>query len=186
MAGKARKPVEVTVTYLEMTERPARHVPLPLNRHVALLAATNTPLHFYRYLQDRVGRDWTWVNALRLSDDALAERLAGPNCDLRVLYLDGVPAGFFELKLDLPAEVEIAYFGLMEHAAGQGLGRWFLGAAIDAAWEHNPAKVTLQTCTLDHPAALPLYQKMGFAPVKQAKETLTPLSKSERASIVMR
>ncbi|WP_127523571.1 GNAT family N-acetyltransferase [Mesorhizobium sp. Z1-4] len=186
MAAKGRKAVEVTVTYLEMNARPARHVPLPLNRHVALLAATNVPLHFYRYLQDRVGRDWTWVNALRLSDEELSARLASPACDMRVLYVDGVPAGFFELKLDLSAEVEIAYFGLMEHAAGQGLGRWFLGAAIEVAWEHNPAKVVLQTCTLDHPAALPLYQKMGFSPVGQARETLTPLSKAERASIVMR
>lgn len=186
MAGRGRKPVEVTVTYLEMNTRPARHVPAPLNRHIALLAAKNVPLHFYRYLQDRVGRDWTWVNALRLSDEELSARLASPRCDMRVLYVDGVPAGFFELKLDLPAEIEIAYFGLMAHAAGQGLGRWFLGAAIEAAWEHNPAKVVLQTCTLDHPAALPLYQKMGFSPVGQAKETLTPLSKAERAAVVMR
>ena len=58
--------------------------------------------------------------------------------DIRVLYLDGAPAGFFDLKPHLPEEVELAYFGMMEHATGQGIGRWFLGAAIDAAWSYGP------------------------------------------------
>ena len=29
----------------------------------------------------------------------------------------------------------------------------------------KPAKITVHTNTLDHPAALPLYQKLGFVPV---------------------
>ncbi len=44
----------------------------------------------------------------------------------------------------------------------------------------------VQTCTLDHPAALPLYQKLGFQPVGQKKEVIRPLSLEERAAIVMR
>jgi hypothetical protein len=46
--------------------------------------------------------------------------------------------------------------------------------------------VTVQTCTLDHPAALPLYQKLGFAPVAQKKETVHPLPFLERSASVMR
>ncbi|RUY60399.1 GNAT family N-acetyltransferase, partial [Mesorhizobium sp. M7A.F.Ca.CA.001.05.1.1] len=105
---------------------------------------------------------------------------------IRVLYLDGAPAGFFDLKPHLPEEVELAYFGMMEHATGQGIGRWFLGSAIAAAWSHGPKRVTVQTCTLDHPAALPLYQKLGFAPVAQKKEIVHPLPFAERAASVMR
>ena len=186
MAARKRKPVEVTVTYLEMTAPPAHYPPLPVGHQIALLKANDIPLHFYRYLQDRVGRPWTWVNALRLNDEELAARLHAPERDIRVLYLDGAPAGFFELAAELPEKVDIAYFGMMEHATGRGLGRWFLGEAIGAAWSNNPDKVTVSTCTADHPAALPLYQKMGFAPVGQARETLVPLSKSERAQLVMR
>ncbi|MBX3568316.1 MAG: GNAT family N-acetyltransferase [Rhizobiaceae bacterium] len=177
--------IEVTVTFLEMARAPAR-VPLPHNRQVALLRTSNPPLHYYRYLIDRVGRKWHWVNALRMSDEEMAEGLAQPDRDVRVLYLDGAPAGFFDLKIHLPDEVELAYFGMMPHATGVGLGRWFLGAALEAAWAYEPAKVTVQTCTLDHPAALPLYQKLGFSPVAQKQETVHPLTLAERSAIVMR
>lgn len=180
------EPIEVTVTFLEMTKPPARYAPLPMGRQIALLKARNIPLHFYRYLMDRVGRKWHWVNALRLSDEELAAGLHAPGRDIRVLYLDGAPAGFFDLKPDLPDQTELAYFGMMEQATGQGIGRWFLGAAIEAAWATSPHIVTVQTCTLDHPAALPLYQKLGFVPVGQKPETVFPLTPTDRAESVMR
>lgn len=178
--------IEVTVTFLEMAAPPAHYPSLPYNRQVALLRARDIPLHFYRYLTDRVGRKWHWVSALGLSDEELAAGIHHADRDIRVLYLDGSPAGFFDLKQHLPDEVELAYFGMMEHATGQGLGRWFLGAAVAACWSYGPKRVVVQTCTLDHPAALPLYQKLGFQPVGQKKEVIRPLSLEERAAIVMR
>lgn len=185
--GEAAAPetIEVTVTFLEMASPPSRYPPLPYNRQIALLRARAMPLHFYRYLLDRVGRKWHWVNALRTPAEELRAGIEAPDRDIRVLYLDGAPAGFFDIKPHLPDEAEIAYFGMMEHATGQGLGRWFLGAAIEAAWATGAAKVSVQTCTLDHPAALPLYQKMGFSPVGQKRERVRPLSIAERSAIVM-
>jgi GNAT superfamily N-acetyltransferase len=178
--------IAVTVTFLQMDRPPSFYAPLPYNRQIALLRVRDMPVHYYRYLIDRVGRKWHWVNALRLSDEEMAEALRRPDRDVRVLYLDGAPAGFFDLKTHLPEEVELAYFGLMEHATGQGLGRWFLGAAIEAAWSYMPEKVMVQTCTLDHPAALPLYQKHGFSPVGQKREIVRPMTPAERAEVVMR
>ncbi len=180
------EPIPVTVTFLEMKKPPASYAHVPMNRSVALIKTRNMPLHYYRYLMDRVGRKWHWVNALRLSDEELAAGLASPGRDVRVLYLDGAPAGFFDLKPHLPETVELAYFGIMEHALGQRIGRWFLGAAIDAAWSTAPDTVTVQTCTLDHPAALPLYQKLGFSPVGQSRELIEPMGYEERAASVMR
>jgi len=176
----------VTVTFLEMHKPPAHSPSMPYNRSIALLRTRAIPLHFYRYLMDRVGRRWHWVNVLRLSDEELSAGLHREDRDIRVLYLDGAPAGFFDLKPHLPDEVELAYFGMMEHALGQGIGRWFLGAAIEAAWSYGPQRVVVQTCTLDHPAALPLYQKLGFSPVGQKKEVVRPLTLAERAESVMR
>ena len=106
--------------------------------------------------------------------------------DIRVLYLDGAPAGFFDINPHQPDETELAYFGMMEHATGLGLGRWFLGAAIEAAWATEPRQIVVQTCTLDHPAALPLYQKLGFSPVGQKREQVQPLPFEERSRSVMR
>lgn len=178
--------IPVTVTFLEMSAPPSLYPPLPYNRQVALMRTRDIPLHFYRYMMDRVGRKWHWVNVLRLSDDELADKIHAANRDIRVLYLDGAPAGFFDLTTQLPGEVELSYFGMMEHAIGQGLGRWFLGAAIEAAWSYGPDTVGVQTCTLDHPAALPLYQRLGFSPVGQKQEVVTPMSFSDRSASVMR
>lgn len=182
----APEPLSATVTFLEMAEQPKHYPPLPVGHQLALLRAKDPPLHFYRYLQDRVGRRWHWVNTLRLDDEALSQRLADPDHELRVLYSDGVPAGFFEIAHAPPASAELAYFGLMDHAVGTGIGRWFLGAAIEAAWARSPQTVRVQTCTLDHPVALPLYQKMGFTPVGQSTETVRPMTQNERAMSVMR
>lgn len=180
------EPIDVTVTFLQMTAPPAYYPPLPVGRSIALLRTRDIPLHYYRYLIDRIGRKWTWVNALRLSDEELGEELAKPGRDVRVLYLDGAPAGFFDLKPHMPDAVELAYFGMMEQAMGQGIGRWFLGAAIETAWALGPQSVVVQTCTLDHPAALPLYQKLGFSPIGQVKETVHPLPFADRMASVMR
>ncbi|PYO77587.1 MAG: GNAT family N-acetyltransferase [Gemmatimonadetes bacterium] len=76
-------------------------------------------------------------------------------------------AGWYELRrVPEDRSVEIAYFGLFPDAIGQGLGKHILSCAVRDAWALEPARVWLHTCTLDHPAALPNYQKRGFAPYK--------------------
>ncbi|MFN4274395.1 MAG: GNAT family N-acetyltransferase [Aliihoeflea sp.] len=185
MASKpVPEPIPVTVTYLEMTRRPGRYAPLPLGAQIALLRVKQIPLHFYRYLMDRVGRKWHWVNALRKSEEELLAAVHGEGRDIRVFYLDGAPAGFFDLDASEKRVVELAYFGMMEHAIGRGFGRWFLDAAVEAAWSHEPDKVIVQTCTLDHPSALALYQKVGFVAVAQSQEEVLPLPERERADIL--
>ncbi|MCO5066018.1 MAG: GNAT family N-acetyltransferase [Rhizobiaceae bacterium] len=183
----SHEPIPVTVTHLEMTAPPAHYPPLPLGQNIALLSARSMPRHYYRYLIDRVGRHWHWVNMLMLSDAELDARLAEPGRVITTLYLDGAPAGFYEIAPTPTGSSELLYFGLMPHATGRGLGRWFLGAAISAAWASgNPSSVIVQTCTLDHPAALPLYQKLGFSPVGQSHVMVQPLSPAQRRSIIMR
>ena len=79
----------------------------------------------------------------------------------------GALAGWYELRrVPEDGSVEIAYFGLLPGAIGQGLGKHLLSCAVRDAWALGPARVWLHTCTLDHPHALPNYQKRGFAPYK--------------------
>lgn len=184
-ANDAQQPLDTTVTFLEMTSKPVQKDRPPSNMHVALLATRKPTLHFYRYLYFQVGNEWNWESRLRLGDEGLATTINAPTTDIRVLYVEGVPAGFFEINRADPATTDLAYFGMMRHAFGLKLGRWFLSAAINACWENGPHKVSVNTCTLDHPAALPLYQKMGFVPVRQAQGHVLPLSDSERASLAV-
>jgi len=84
-----------------------------------------------------------------------------------VAYVEGTPAGYFQLDAATePGSVEIAYFGLAPDAIGQGLGKHLLSCAVRDAWALGPKRVWLHTCTLDHPHALPNYQKRGFVPYK--------------------
>jgi GNAT superfamily N-acetyltransferase len=181
-----RPPLPTTVTYLELTPPGPRRESLPTGQTIALLRAVKPELHFYRYLMFRTGKPWTWVYRLRLADDALSAIVHADTTDIHVLHLDGAPAGFFEIDRSDPAAHNIAYFGLMAHAAGRGLGRWFLSEAIHAALEGAPGRVTVNTCTLDHPAALPLYQKMGFKPVGREETEITPLSDAELLALSVR
>ena len=174
------------VTHLEMRERPQRFPAVPAGPQLALLKCKAMPLHYYRYLYDRVGRQWHWTAALTLADADLAERLASDRTHIQVLYLDGAPAGFFELRLLSKEECRLVHFGLMSHAIGRGLGRWFLGSAIRAAWEHGPEMVSVETCSLDHPAALSLYQKLGFVPVWRKEESVSELTPEARATVLLR
>lgn len=184
LSQESQESIAVTVTFLEMQRPPSSYPRMPGNKQVALFRARDMPLHYYRYLMDRVGRKWHWVAMLRLSDDELSAYLQAPGRDIRVLYLEGSPIGFFDLHVQAPELVDLAYFGMMSEAIGQGLGRWFLGAAIETAWSYQPRRLTVQTCTLDHPAALPLYQKLGFNPIGQTASVIQPMSEAERAAAI--
>lgn len=181
-----RHSLHAVVTHLRMDHPPKVYPPAPVVQQLALLKCRAMPLHFYRYLYDRVGRPWHWTAALTLSDAQLAERLASERTDIEVLNMDGCPAGFFELRLMAEGECRLVHFGLMEHAIGRGLSRWFLGAAIRAAWAHGSRLLSVETCTLDHPAALPLYQKMGFNPVWRRDETVVELTPEARGRVLLR
>lgn len=181
--NKDGQAIETTITYLEMTEPPATLPQRPGNLNAAVLTAEKPPLHFYRYLYFHVGIHWNWEARLRMDDRALVAAIHDDRCQITVLYLDGAPAGFFELNVKDTETVDLAYFGTMPHVHGRGLGGWFLGQAIMAAWAEEPKSVTVNTCTLDHPAALPLYQKLGFAPYRQTRGRVHPLTDTERAAL---
>ena len=162
----ANKKVAVRVTHLEMTHPPLQSLPVPTRPTIALMKAENIPAKFYQYLYRLVGKPHHWEDRRDLSEPELFAIVNDETVEISVLYADGCPAGFFELdKSKQPESIEILYFGLGTDHQGLGLGKWFLSAAISAAWSHKPEKVIVETNTLDHPAALALYQRLGFSPV---------------------
>lgn len=172
----------VTVTYLEMTEEPLLTVHPPANvGQLGLVRAIDMPIPYYRYLFDQVGRPWKWFSRTLMSDEALAAVIHDDAVEVFILYLDGSPAGYFELDFRSSPDVEILFIGLTEDNVGKGLGKFLLANAVQRAWQgqdqqknsrHKTARVHLQTCTLDHPRALGLYQKIGFVPFSQEKSLL--------------
>jgi GNAT superfamily N-acetyltransferase len=97
-----------------------------------------------------------------MDDSSLAALIRNPALELYVLYADGNPAGMAELDFREPHVGLLAYFGLMPEYIGKRLGTYFLYHAVQNAWTRPIATLLVNTCTLDHQRALPLYQRMGF------------------------
>jgi GNAT superfamily N-acetyltransferase len=173
MGPRKRRFLTARVTHLEMTEHVAARAPMPSSLRLAIMRATGMPVHFYRYIYEQVGRPHHWTLRRDMSDAALSAEINADSTEIHILYADGSPAGFAEMDLKrLPAVAEIVYFGLIPECQGRGLGRFFLGEMIHAAWSYNPGRVTINTNTLDSPRALPLYQKMGFRPCSWSQEQI--------------
>jgi GNAT superfamily N-acetyltransferase len=154
--------LEDTITYLEMLEQPAgRRVPAPLDK-LALMRAEACSVSFYRYLYDTVGEPWLWFERRMIDDAAVAAQIHRTAIEIFVLYVRGVPAGFFELDTAAPRETKLCYFGLVPDFIGRRLGPFLLQAAIDRAWARPIDRFWLHTSTFDHPKALRVYQQAGF------------------------
>lgn len=158
------KRVPMVVTFLEMTAKPSALPPPQPRGKIAILKAENPPLHFYRYLYNTIGDAYKWVDRRKKSDAELASIVHDPKNELYVLYVEGCPAGMAELDMRDARTGNLAYFGLMPDYVGRHLGYFFLYHACQNAWARPISKFLVNTCTLDHPRALPLYQRIGFTP----------------------
>jgi len=165
---RAGERVEYRVTWLEMTERPRFAWPkLPVGREAVLLRAEKPPRWYFLALYDAVGRDHAWTDLHDAPRKAMDDWLSDDDVALFTLICHGWPQGFFALDWREPGVCELTYFGLVQQAIGRGLGSWLLQGAILTGWgREGVGKMTVNTCTLDHPRALIQYQRFGFAPVR--------------------
>lgn len=160
---------EVITTYLEMRSRPSLTFTRP-HRSGMLLRLEEPDPRFYRYLHATVGDGWGWPGLDTRSDAELIERLADPAVEVFVLFIGGVPAGFFELDRRAAGEVELARFGLAPEFIGRGLGKMLLASAVETAWDHEPDRVWVRSSSREHPRGLLTYQWAGFEPYEERRE----------------
>ncbi|MBE7637047.1 GNAT family N-acetyltransferase [Sneathiella sp. P13V-1] len=167
----------VTITYLKMTGGPRpQNITPPAIPH-SIIRSENPTVSFYRYLYDAVGRDWGWTDRKKLSDEDLDRVIKDKDTEIYVLYVRGTPAGYAELNFkNYPAAVDLAYFGIMPEFIGMKMGPYFLNWAIEQAWYRDPDCITVNTCTLDHPKALPMYQRFGYVPYEQREVIIDPIA----------
>ena len=98
-----------------------------------------------------------------MPDEDLKRILVHTAVSVFIFYQNKEPIGFAELDgREQANEVKLAYFGLRPSFRGQGLGSHCLQKVVQKAWSLNPQRLWLQTCELDHPAALPTYLRAGF------------------------
>jgi GNAT superfamily N-acetyltransferase len=169
--------IEVIRSHLEMHDlgalRPAR-----TPKELPQLARERLTPSEYRELYSLVGGPYQWRDRLLLSDAELDAYFASPNVHLWTLRVAGQLAGYFELQRYADMGVEIMYFGLAPAFIGRGLGGWLLTRAVEESFALAASRVTLHTCTLDSPHALPNYLARGFVIVREERyfHHLLPLS----------
>jgi len=157
----------VTVTYLEMRSPeqlvPAGGPPDGVRVEQATGADAARAAHeCYR----RVGEPWYWTDRLPLDEAGWQQLLDEEGGEVWRARAGEELVGYFQLARRDRA-VEIRYFGLVPEWIGRGVGGWLLTRAVERAWSLKPARVVLNTCTLDHPAALANYLRRGFTVVRE-------------------
>ena len=165
----------MTTWHLEMLD-PAwlRPVARPDERLSVVRAGVASP-ELNRFLYTAVGADWFWTDRLGWTTDEWRVYLERPELETWVAWLDGTPAGYFELEQQAEGSVEIAYFGLLPAFTGRRIGAHLLSVAAARAWSLWPPatrRVWLHTCSLDSPRALGNYQARGFRLFKTETETV--------------
>jgi GNAT superfamily N-acetyltransferase len=122
----------------------------------------------YRLLFERVGARWLWYSRLLMDDERLRREMAQVHA---VADPSGIEIGMVELDFRTQGECLIRFLGLVPELAGKGHGAWLLAQTLALAWRPGVERVCVNTCTLDHPAALKAYLNAGFVAVKRAFES---------------
>ncbi|HEX8535532.1 MAG TPA: GNAT family N-acetyltransferase [Allosphingosinicella sp.] len=158
--------IGAVVTYLEMRERP-RPRPLP-DSQLRLVRWGHIDPAKYRILFRRVGGPWLWYSRLAMDDAALVAAVAEVHA---VVDPRGIEVGMLELDFRKSGECLIRFLGLVPELAGKGHGKWLFAQTLALAWRKGVERVHVNTCSLDHPAALPSYLKAGFTAYARALES---------------
>jgi GNAT superfamily N-acetyltransferase len=158
--------VAAVVTYLEMNAPPPAAPVPPSPLRMDRWAAVDPDR--YRALFRQVGSRWLWFSRLAMGDAELLAKVAEVH---GVAGPDGADAGFIELDFRAPRHCTLRFLGLVPELAGRGHGRWLFAETLARAWAPGVERVTVHTCSLDHPAALPAYLRAGFVARRRAFES---------------
>lgn len=136
---------------------------LPFPEGYRLALVEHPAPSFYLDLYRRVGAAHCWWMRYEMPTAELTALLHHPAVSLYVLYTpDDNVAGFFEIDRRQGRQPYLSHLGLLPDAIGHGLGRALLYAAIRLAWSEPCQVFRVNTCTADHPRALPTYLNAGF------------------------
>src|SRR5260221_12393227 len=97
-----------------------------------------------------------------MTNAALAAEIEKPTTEIFVLYVGGLPAGYFELDAAAPQETELCYFGLIPEFIGRGLGPFLLRAAVDRARARPLQRLWARTRPFAHPKGPGHDPRAGF------------------------
>ena len=168
--------ISYKVFYLEMNEPPDFDWPQKPPGNIFIWNSIKPSTRYFFDLYAAVGSEYEWTDKYEVPIKELDDFLSHPFVRMFTFVKDGWTAGFFILDNRIEGICDLAYFGLVPEVIGCGYGGYLLKFAVKESWEAKDIQLlTVNTNSLDHPSALPLYKKVGFKlkNIEHEKRTLT-------------
>ena len=132
-----------------------------------------TDPQYCKFLYQKIGEGYHWKDRLAWSLEQWSDYLNQKKLKFFVAKKGEESVGFYEyLHHDEKKEVEITYMGIFREYYGKKIGGYLLTHALRKSWSHQPTRVWVHTCTLDHPNALKNYIARGMNIFKKEKVTI--------------
>jgi len=116
-----------------------------------------------KFFYKNIGKKCQWIDRLFWTDLDWTKYISNEKLFTHILKDKNEIAGYFELLFNKDsAEVEIAYFGILEEYFGKKLGGYLLSEAIKKSFLMGATRLKVHTCSLDHKNALNNYLSRGM------------------------
>ena len=166
---------DVKITYTLEMRHPGDLRPKTVDRPDLRIERMTTPYpEFNKFLHTVVGYAYRWGGRQHWTEEDWVAYAARVDLETWVAYVEGTPAGYFEIERNPAGDVHIWNFGLLPPFIGQGLGGHLLTRAVERAWAWGATVVWLRTCSHDHPHALQNYLARGFQVVRTERGPPNP------------
>ncbi len=163
--------ISYVVSYLAMDASPNFGWPEKPPGDVFVLHSRKPSSRYFFDLYAAVGAAYEWTDQYEVPIREIERFLSNSSVRMFSFFKDGWTAGFFILDSRRKGVCDISYFGLVPEAIGFGYGEYLLRFAVKESWKiKDVGLLTVNTNTLDHPSALPLYKKVGFDIVQSKTE----------------
>ena len=132
---------------------------------IKLVKAQSSDAELYFNTWYEVGKKWNWVGRIIRGENGLLNDLSASDKHLFFIKTSHNIIGICEFSTSGDVS-EIVYFGLKEDFIGKAYGKKAFSHLLRKMKSVSPAKIILQTCSLDAPQARSFYRVFGFETVR--------------------
>jgi ribosomal protein S18 acetylase RimI-like enzyme len=160
--------LKVTRYFLELKSNEIEIGKVDLPQNVSIFINEKKKYEINKFFYKQVGADHYWRDRLVWTDKEWLNHVSNNNFETWILKKNKEIIGFYEQEFHPSSnEVELINMGILKDNRGQKLGSTLLLHAISNAFNKNPNRMWVHTCSLDHKHALLNYKSKGFEIFKE-------------------
>lgn len=160
--------LKVTRYFLELKSNEIEIGKVDLPQNVSIFINEKKKYEINKFFYKQVGADHYWRDRLVWTNKEWLNYVSNNNFETWILKKNEEIIGFYEQEFHPSSnEVELINMGILKDNRGQKLGSTLLLHAISNAFNKNPNRMWVHTCSLDHKHALNNYIAKGFKIFKE-------------------